>query len=163
MRRKDREVTDFSEILKIVDACEILRLGLSDGAFPYIVPVNFAYEVREGQLYFYLHGAMAGRKYELLRKDPRCAFEMDRPLGLELIPERGDVTMRYQSVMGTGEVEFLEGEVRQQAIDQVIMARFPETWDFAYNQKAVKHTAVLRLKVLELTAKANLPRSGADL
>ena len=71
--------------------------------------------------------------------------------------------MRYQSVMGTGEVEFLEGEARQRAIDQVIMARFPETRDFAYNQKAVRHTAVPRLKVLELTAKANLPSSGADL
>lgn len=45
MRRKDREITDFNEIRKIIDACEILRLGLADGDFPYIVPVNFAYTV----------------------------------------------------------------------------------------------------------------------
>ena len=46
MRRKDREVTGFSEIMKIVEQCEIVRLGLSDGDYPYIVPKNFAYEVK---------------------------------------------------------------------------------------------------------------------
>lgn len=75
MRRKDREITDFSEILKIVDACEILRLGLADGHFPYIVPVNFAYTVNDKQFYFYIHGAMAGRKYELLRQTSFAALK----------------------------------------------------------------------------------------
>ena len=31
MRRKDREVTDFNEIIKIIDECEIIRLGIADG------------------------------------------------------------------------------------------------------------------------------------
>ncbi len=65
MRRKDREVTDFQEIVKIIDACQIMRLGLSDGDFPYIVPVNFAYEIKERKI-FYIHGAMAGRIYDVL-------------------------------------------------------------------------------------------------
>ncbi len=42
MRRKDREVTDFAEIVRIIDQCAIVRIGLADGDFPYIVPVNFA-------------------------------------------------------------------------------------------------------------------------
>ena len=37
MRRKDREVTDFDEIVKIIDECEVLRLGLVDGDYPYIM------------------------------------------------------------------------------------------------------------------------------
>lgn len=45
MRRKDREVTDFDTIVGIIDECDILRLGLADGDYPYIVPVNFAYTV----------------------------------------------------------------------------------------------------------------------
>ena len=83
MRRKDREVTDFPAILEIIEHCDILRLGLADGAYPYIVPVNFAYEVRDGQLSFYIHGAMAGRKYEMLRRNPVCSFEMDNSLYIE--------------------------------------------------------------------------------
>ena len=68
MRRKDREVTDFSEIVKIIDRCAVVRLGLADGDFPYIVPLNFAYTVTGRQIYLYVHGAVAGRKYELMRR-----------------------------------------------------------------------------------------------
>lgn len=28
--------------------CEIMRFGLSDGDYPYIVPVNFAYQIVNG-------------------------------------------------------------------------------------------------------------------
>ena len=50
MRRNDREVTDFDEIVKIIDECEVLRLGLADGDYPYIVPMNFAYRVTDGRI-----------------------------------------------------------------------------------------------------------------
>jgi len=163
MRRKDREITDFNEIIKIVDACEIMRLGLADGEYPYIVPVNFAYEVVAEQLYLYIHGAMAGRKYELLRSNPRCSFEMDLPLEMVCIYEKKDVTMRYQSVMGKATAEFLEGEARQHVIDDIIMARHEETKHFEYNQATVARTAVVKLTVTELTAKANLDRNSADV
>ena len=163
MRRKDREVTDFDEMIKIVDACQIVRLGLADGDFPYIVPVNFAYQVQDGTLYLYIHGAMAGRKYELLQKSPLCSFEMDIPLKMDCIYEAKDVTMRYQSVMGKAEAEFLYGEERRRAIDEVIMNRYEETRHFEYNHAAVERTAVIRLKATELTAKANPLSGGADL
>lgn len=162
MRRKDREITDFSEILKIVDACEILRLGLADGHFPYIVPVNFAYTVNDKQFYFYIHGAMAGRKYELLRQNQFCSFEMDIPLGMECIPDKKDVTMRYQSVMGQASVTFLEGTEKEHVMDTVLMARHAQTVHFDYNRSALARTAVAKLTVLSLSAKANLPCGGAD-
>ena len=43
MRRKDREVTNISDILKIVDTAKVLRLGLFDGDYPYIVPLHCGY------------------------------------------------------------------------------------------------------------------------
>lgn len=163
MRRKDREVKDFSEIIKIMAECEIVRLGLADGEFPYIVPVNFAFTVSGSRIELYIHGAMAGRKYELLRKNPVCSFEMDIPLKMECIYDKKDVTMRYKSVMGKARAEFLEGVEKQKIIDDVIMARYEETKNFEYNKTAVARTAVVRLSVLEITAKANLPVSGADI
>lgn len=163
MRRKDREVTSFGEIMKIVDECEIVRLGLSDGDYPYIVPVNFAYKTEGEQLYLYIHGAMAGRKYELLKKNPHCSFEMDIPLQMDCITEKKDVTMRYKSVMGKADAEFLEAEEKQSAVDNIIMARHEETRNFEYNHYAVAVTAVVKLTVTELTAKANPISGGADL
>lgn len=41
MRRKDREITDFNEIMKIIDKCDTCRLALIDEEYPYIVPLNF--------------------------------------------------------------------------------------------------------------------------
>ena len=95
MRRKEREVTDFNSILEIIDECRIMRIGLADGDFPYIVPLNFAYTVSGKQLDFYIHGALSGRKYELMKRCGKCSFEMDIPLAIDCIAEKRDVTMRY--------------------------------------------------------------------
>ena len=61
MRRKDREVTELETVKEIIRQCDVLRLGLADGDYPYIVPMNFGWEEKEGRLYFYLHGAQAMR------------------------------------------------------------------------------------------------------
>lgn len=163
MRRKDREVTDFKTILRIIEECDILRLGLADGDYPYIVPMNFAYRVVGEQIELYVHGAMAGRKYELMQKNKKCSFEMDIPLEMDCIVEKKDVTMRYKCVMGTATVNFLDGEEKQHAIDDIIMARYPETRNFVYNQATVARTAIAKLTVTSLTAKVNPIRGGADV
>ena len=41
MRRKDREVTDFSRMLEIVQRCDCCRIGLVEDGEAYIVPLNF--------------------------------------------------------------------------------------------------------------------------
>ena len=162
MRRKDREITDQETILKIIDSCQILRLGLADGEYPYIVPVNFAYTYEDGLLCFYIHGAVAGRKFTLMQKNRRCSFEMDVPIQLVYIPEEKNATMHYQSVMGTADIMFLEGEEKLDALDRLIMGRYEETRGAAYAPEAVKRVAVAKLTVREITAKANLPREATD-
>jgi nitroimidazol reductase NimA-like FMN-containing flavoprotein (pyridoxamine 5'-phosphate oxidase superfamily) len=162
MRRKDREVTDFSAILSIIDECDIIRIGLSDGEYPYIIPVNFAYAVENGNIMFFIHGAMAGRKYELMKRNKLCSFEMDVPITIECIPEKKDVTMRYKSVMGKATISFLEGEEKERAVDSIIMNRYEITRDFVYNKSTLNRTAVARLTVTEISAKANLVPGNAD-
>lgn len=155
MRRKDREIADFEGIVKIIDGCDILRIGLSDGDAPYIVPVNFGYTADGGQICFFVHGAAAGRKYELMKRNGVCSFEADIPLKMETTKGRS-VTMRYKSVMGRAEIVFLEGEEKERAMSEVIMARYELTKNFDYDRSALEHTAVAMLKVTEITAKANL-------
>ena len=64
--------------------------------------------------------------------------------------------------MGKAEAVFLEGEEKQRAMDEVIMNRYEETRNFEYNRAAVARTAVVRLKVTEITAKANPLSGGGD-
>ena len=87
MRRKDRKVTEPEKIREIIAACDVLRLGLADGEYPYIVPVNFGWEEKEGQVSFYLHGAMEGHKADLLRQNGVCSFQMD--CGHRVVPLPG--------------------------------------------------------------------------
>lgn len=36
MRRSDREVTKFSDIIAIIEKCDVCRLALNDEDYPYI-------------------------------------------------------------------------------------------------------------------------------
>ena len=65
MRRKDREM-DRNFALYVADKCEWATLALVDGDKPYCVPVTI---VRIGGC-VYFHTAKAGRKIDLLRKNP---------------------------------------------------------------------------------------------
>lgn len=45
MRRRDREITDKQEILEVMRKCDVCRIALHDGDYPYIVPLNFGLQV----------------------------------------------------------------------------------------------------------------------
>ncbi len=154
MRRKDREVTDFLKITDIIGRCDVLRLGLADGDFPYIVPVNFAYEIYGEQLVFYIHGAKAGRKYELLSALKLCSFEMDIPEQTVISDSKNSVTMYYESVMGTASATFLEDEEKHRALS-LIAKRYTKDPNFKYSAEAAERTAVIKLTVKSVSAKVN--------
>ena len=69
MRRKDREITDFDEMMKIIAKCDTCRLAMFDDEFPYIIPLNFGTDIENGQLYLYFHSSKEGTKLDLIRKN----------------------------------------------------------------------------------------------
>ena len=95
MRRKDREITDRAEIEAILDEAMVCRIGLADGGDPYVVPLCFGYE--DGSVYIHsarrkrrrpfgsvltmtfdpIPGGIDGKKIAMIRKNPRCCFEVD--------------------------------------------------------------------------------------
>lgn len=164
MRRKDREITEFETIRQIIDSCEVLRIGLSDPEdplYPYIVPVNFGYTADEQDgIRFFIHGARAGRKFELMQKVEHCSFQMECDAVIEPIPQANDVTTRYKSVMGKADITLLEDDAAVRAL-QILMDCGEATRGFEWNRNAVPHTAVWELKVTELSAKANLSPNGS--
>ena len=77
MRRKDREVTDLSDIIGIMENCDVCRLALNDDGYPYILPLNFGMAVNGDKITLYFHSALEGYKVGLIRNDNRASFEMD--------------------------------------------------------------------------------------
>ena len=77
MRRSDREVTSFDEIVDILRQANTMRLGLHDAPCPYVVPLSFGFEAAGGRITLYFHGAMEGLKHELIARDPHVCVEAD--------------------------------------------------------------------------------------
>ena len=109
MRRTDREITDRQELLDVMARCDVCRLALNDeSGYPYVVPLNFGMEEREGTLYLLFHGALTGTKYDRMEQDPRATFEMDCGHMLCTDEAKGMCTMAYESVIGRGRLETVQ-------------------------------------------------------
>lgn len=161
MRRKERLVTDFNALISIIKKCEVLRLGLSDGDYPYIVPVNFSFEADETtkQIDFYIHGAIAGRKYDLLTKSKKCSFEMDTFIELDYLYENHDITTRYESIYGIAEVEEIPMEQKEKIMQDKFLSRWEEASKFPWNKEALSRTTMYKISVKEITGKVNPVRN----
>ena len=151
MRRKDREITDFHEIIEIIKKCDVCRIALNDEEFPYIVPLNFGLDVEGEQVYFYFHAAMEGKKLELIEKDNRATFEMDSDHKFILYEERMSCTMGYASVIGHGYIENVADEDKYEAL-KILMRQY-HAEDFKFNTDMMKVTKVLRMRVTDMVGK----------
>lgn len=151
MRRSDREITDFDEIIKVIEKCDVIRLALNDGDYPYILSLNFGMAVLNGRVEFYFHGAAEGKKYVVIAKDNRASFEMDCGHRLVTRPEKGSCTMEYESVIGRGRLDILNDSEKLSAL-QLLMEHYGKG-EFPINEAILERTVIMRLKVEEMTAK----------
>ena len=155
LRRKDRQVTNQDEIIDIIKRCDVCRLALNTDTFPYIVPLNFGFTVDNcGTITLYFHGAKQGEKHILIQKDNRAAFEMD--CSHRLIPQTNgnscSCTMNYESVVGTGKIEYVADNEKEKAL-AVLMNHYHTEQKYSFNKNMVDNTAVFKLTVQHITAK----------
>ena len=158
MRRSDREVTDFQELVTIMEKCDVCRVAFHDAEYPYIVPLNFGLRVEEDKITLFFHSALEGKKLCLLEKDCRVAFEMDCGHRLSLSEEKGMCTMGYESVMGQGTLSFVPEEEKYEALCCLMEHYRPE--GFSFNRAAIPRTAVLKLDVSNLTGKRKVVKEA---
>ena len=151
MRRKDREITDFNDMIEIVKKCDSCVLALNEEGFPYLIPMNFGMDIEDGQLYLYFHCASEGKKLDLIRKDNRASFEMDCEHKLVLQEEEMECSMGYASVIGQGIIEFVAEEDKFDAL-KILMGQY-RSRDFKFDTRMLGVTTVLKMKVLNMTGK----------
>lgn len=151
MRQKNREIKDINKIAEVIDACEVCRIARNGGEYPYIVPLNFGYEMGEN-LVLYFHSALEGMKIDLIKKKNKVSFEMDTAHELYSEESRGYCTFRYKSVIGTGEIYFIEDEEKKEHALQKIMDHY-HMEDFPWSRAAMPRTLVYKLEVRTITGK----------
>jgi len=152
MRRKDREIRDTSDILKIIASCDVCRLAFADNNVPYIVTLNFGYSGSEKQC-LYFHCATSGRKLEMMKKNNYVCFEMDTDHSLTEASRGCDWGMKYSSIIGYGSLhEVTDRAERIKGLD-AIMFHYSGRNGFEYDDKIMKATMILRLDIEVITAK----------
>ena len=152
MTKRERQITDEAQILKILDTAKVLHLGLCVNDEPYVVPMNYGYTMEEGKLVLYLHSALQGKKLDMIRSNPRVFFELD----CDRLPFEGDKPCQYglvySSVMGRGTARIVEDvEEKKQAMTTLMKTQTGK--DFTFEDRLVSIVAVIRIDVSEYTAK----------
>jgi nitroimidazol reductase NimA-like FMN-containing flavoprotein (pyridoxamine 5'-phosphate oxidase superfamily) len=151
MRRAEREIVDRKAQEAVLDAAPVLRLGLLDGAEPYIVPLNF---VRLGSSLFF-HSAPEGRKIDLIRARPRVCFEAEGECRVEVGETPCDCTTRYKSVIGWGTASFVE-RAEEKSVALAALNRKFGAKEGPFPQAMLSRVAVIRIDIDRMTGKANL-------
>ncbi len=148
MRRKDKEISDPSEMEAIIRGAFVCRLALWDGDWPYIVPLCFGY--RAGVFYF--HSAKEGKKIDVLKRNSRVAFLVE--LDVEPVKSASACrwTMKYRSVSGQGEVSFLEERPAKEEALRVIMAQYGEK-EAQFSEENLKSVTVFQVRITQMTGK----------
>ena len=150
MRRKDREITDITEIEKILENAFVCHLGLSNDDQPYVVPMNFAYKAG----FLYLHCASQGRRLDMIRKNNKVCFQVEITPGT--IIENGDQPCdwgtKFRSVIGFGKAEILESKEDKLEGLRTFMSRFSGK-NFTFPEGEVLATTVIRITIEEMKGK----------
>lgn len=149
MRRKDREITDRAEILAVLDRCDVVHVGMKGGEYPYVVPLSFGWEEKDGTVCIYVHGAKEGYRHTLLKQDARVCVTADR--FIQYVETPHGISCVYESVIGTGVAEALTGE--EAAAGMACLLTHCGFAGYACPQEETAHTSLWRITLNTLTGK----------
>lgn len=156
MRRHDRELTKSAEISAILKEALICRLAFNvPNSAPYIVPLNFGYEYENGKLRLLFHGALEGKKLDLLANDPHVGFEMDCPGEIVTGNNACEYSIYFASIIGTGTAAIISGDAqRRHAIDLLMLKVAGKTMPI--DDRVLAKTCLFEVIVDSFAAKAKV-------
>jgi len=173
VRRKELEITDPAQLAEVLTQADwgLLSMQGPDG-WPYSVPMNFVF--KDGKLY--VHGAMTGKKLDLLKADTRVQFtvvqEYARIPSYATGPSCSSATQFFKSVMVRGRAELVLEPARKVEVFQALMTKYQPEGGYApldlLDPRAaamLKATALIAIEPIETTGKfkfgQNLPEEKA--
>jgi len=162
MRRVDKAVTDLEEIMKIIQKCDVCRLGMADDNLPYIVPMSFGFTLIEGKMTLYFHCANEGKKLDIMRKNPAVCFEMDCGSNVIRHDENAcSFSMAYESIIGNGRIQpITDRMMKEEALCQ-IMLHYEPNKRFSFSDKQLENITMLKLNVDTFEAKRSVKKQSS--
>lgn len=150
MRRKNNEIKDQETLMALLKTCDVIRVAMCVDQTPYIVPMNFGYKDHT----FYFHGAKEGRKIEMIKINPKVAFELDTDHVLVGQSDRAcDWTMKFSSIIGSGFMHIVEDRKEKIEALNILMQHYEGKEAYDYEDKMIERIGILKLEVSEMTGK----------
>lgn len=154
MRKKDRELINQEDYVQVLDTCKVCRIAMVDNGKPYVVPMNFGYELKEDELTLYLHCASEGRKINVLTANNEVCFEMDCMHELIEGKTACAYSYSYASIIGDGKVEFIEDLQEKEKALEAIMKHQTGKNSFLFEEAMIKRVTVFKIVATSFTGKS---------
>jgi len=161
MRRKDREITDRSEIDALLGRSTVCRIGFAVDNEPYVVPLSHGYDPEAAALFF--HTARKGKKIDCIEENPRVCFEVEGLVEVKEGDERAcSWGVRFESVIGYGTIfEITDPAEKARACLLLTEQQAGRSMEWTMDEKAAAGTRVWRLDVESVTGKRSFAHEGA--
>jgi nitroimidazol reductase NimA-like FMN-containing flavoprotein (pyridoxamine 5'-phosphate oxidase superfamily) len=156
VREPHRGVYDRDTINKILDEGFVCHVGFSVGEQPYAIPTMYA---RVGDA-IYFHGSAASRMLRGAGAGIPVCLTVTLVDGLVLARSVFNHSMNYRSVVALGRAALVDAAAEKMAALRAFTEKIvPGRWNDARqpNEKELKATSILRLPLIEVSAKI---RSG---
>jgi len=149
MRRSDREIKSWDEIVDVLNRADTIRLGIHGDPYPYVVPLSFGFEDCGGFIVVYIHGAKEGFKHTLLDKNNHVCVEADI---FHRYAEVGDnLTTEYESVIGFGTAQVVSGDEAIKGVD--LICSHCGYNGFVYDTSALAHMRIYKITLASIAGK----------
>ena len=152
MHRKEREITDRDELVRIIKKGRYAVLSMCRENEPYIVALSYGYDSTENVLY--CHSSLKGLKLEFIEANPRvCAMIID-----DGEYKSGECSHEYSSVVIWGEMSIVKDPVQKKHGMDIILKHLEDDPGLIRdkhlnNDLVFEKLAVLKLEVAEMTGK----------
>jgi nitroimidazol reductase NimA-like FMN-containing flavoprotein (pyridoxamine 5'-phosphate oxidase superfamily) len=154
MRRKDKEIADVSEKLEIIAKCKFCRLGLSEGDYPYIIPINYGFSYDGRGLSLYFHSAKEGKKLDIIKKNNNACFEIDCDTNLIEGEKPCNYGYEFKSIIGFGKITPLENiDEKINGLNYIMKQQTGKDAKHDFDESELNRVTVLRMSVDEFTGK----------
>lgn len=155
MRRKDREITDLEEIYEILRHAEYGTLSMSDNGKPYAVPMSCGFYLENGEPYLTWHGADAGTKVAILRRNPQIVYTCVSECRRDFAPERMHWSFYYRSACVSGSAGEVAGTEEKDRLLHNLLQQYGENKTDAFPRPMLESLSVWKCRLTALAGKAH--------